>query len=190
MSRIWYLIAVFVLLGGVAVSGWVVWTGLSGLSSALVRVVVPGEAALVLDNPGEYTIFHETESVIDGRVYSSPSIAGLRVKVASETTGAPLPLATPTTRQTYQLSGHSGVSIFSLSVAEPGRYRLSGSYGDGRSEPKTVLAVGRGFVARLLQLVFIALVAALAGIGGGAALAVVTFVKRRRAAARLAGAWR
>jgi hypothetical protein len=180
MSRIWYLVAFLVFGAGVAAAGWLLWSGLSGLGTALARVIVPGATVISLDNPGSYTIFHEAESVIDGRLYASHNIAGLQVKVTSETTGSAIPVTTPSSHASYSLGGHSGVSVLAFDIAEPGRYRLSGSYRDGRAEPRAVLAIGHGFVGRLLGTIFAALGAGFGGFVAAVAIAIVTFVKRRR----------
>lgn len=55
------------------------------------QVVVPGEMELTLDS-GSYTIFHERQSTVDGRIFSADGIAGLGVTLTSAA-GEPVALA-------------------------------------------------------------------------------------------------
>ena len=89
-SRSWYGVAVLVLFAGIGAAVWTMLSGLSGLDSALTRIVVPGSRVLTLNEAGAYTIYHEYESVIDGlreRVarYSGKSLADMtavQIKIA------------------------------------------------------------------------------------------------------------
>jgi hypothetical protein len=172
---------------GMSVAGWLAWSGIAGLQKALTRVVVPGSSELTLDEPGGYTIFHEPESVVDGRVYSVQSVAGLRVTVVAEPDGTAIPTVEPGATSRYAIGSHSGVSILSFDIAQPGRYRLTAEYAGGRAEPQTVLAIGHGFVGRLLGTIFGAIGAVFVGFGAALALALTTYFRRRRLA-RAAGA--
>ena len=66
-------------------------------------------------------------------------------------------------------------------LSEPGTYRLAASYGDGRGEPKVVLAIGRGFLGWLFTTIFAALAFSFGGVAIALAIAIPVFVKRRRA---------
>jgi hypothetical protein len=81
-SRYWYLIAVLVFLAGFAGMAMVLFNQLSKLGDDLVQIVVPGERELTLE-AGSYTIFHERQSIVDGRIFSVDSIAGLAVTLTS-----------------------------------------------------------------------------------------------------------
>ena len=173
------LAAAVVVLGAVSTGIFLV-KRIGRIGDNLTQVVVPGEATLTLAQPGNYTIFHERESVVDGRVYSSGSLSGLRVTLRNAA-GERVPLSGPAASTRYNFGGRSGVGIFEFKITEPGRYRLSAAYEGGRTEPRTVLAVGSGFVASLLATIFGALAFAFGGVILGAIIAVVVFVKRRKA---------
>ena len=79
------------------------------------------------------------------------------------------------------MSGRSGVAVFTFDITRPGVYRLSAVYDNGRSEPRVVLAVGSGFLLALFSIVLGALVFALGGMAAAVIIAVLVFVKRRRA---------
>ncbi len=176
----WYFLALLMMvLGGIA-AGVYVMTQLPALGEKLPQVVVPGETTLRLTEPGSYMIFHERESVVDGRVFSSTSLSGLRVRLRNER-GDPVTLSSPDMSSTYNLSGRSGVAIFKFEIKQPGAYRLSAAYDDGRTQPRVVLAVGLGFVGGLLTIIFGALAMGFAGAILAVVIAVVVFIKRRRA---------
>jgi len=178
-TRAWYIVAGLLAIAAVVASSLFVIYRVYGLSSRLQQVVVPGEASVTLTQPGNHTIFHEYNSVIDGKVYAAPSIAGLKVTLVSAD-GSPVRLGSPTATSRYSFAGREGISVFSFK-AEPGTYRLTASYENGRVEPRTVLSVGSGFVAAIITTVMVAILIAFAGIGTAIAIVVVVYQARRRA---------
>jgi len=179
-SRWWYAVAVAVLVLGLAGMGWTLWSGLSGIGDLIVRFVVPGSGEVTLSEAGTYTIFHESESVIDGRVYTAPAVSGLSVTVTEEASGTAVPVRTPGMHSTYTFGGHSGTSIFAFDAPRPGIYRIAGAYDGGRSEPKTVLAVDRGFFCRLWRTLFFGIASVLVGAVAAPAIGFTVYFKRRR----------
>lgn len=186
-SRVWYVVAVIVLLAGGGGAGLLMWSGLSGLDQGMTRVVVPGTSVLTLDKPGAYTIYHEPESVIDGKIYTSENVNGLRIAVAEEG-GEQVTVASPTMHSTYSVAGHRGVSVLAFEITKPGRYRLTAAYPGGRSEPVTVLAVGQGFVGRLVMTILGAVGSGLLGFFAALVIALITFFQRRKLRRRAAAA--
>lgn len=176
-SRLWYLFALLVFVAGFAAMGVFLFTQLSGLGDDLVQIVVPGEAELALE-PGHHTIFHETRSTFEGRLYRSEGIAGLGVVLISSA-GEPVALSS-SARGTYEFSGRRGVAVFSFAIEEPGTYRLSASYGEGVDGPETVLAVGKAFLGGLVFTVLGAIAIVFTCAGVAVAIAMRVFVKRRR----------
>ena len=94
---------------------------------------------------------------------------------------------TPDGSSRYSLGGRSGQSLFTFSIVETGTYRLIAAYDDDRATPQAVLAIGRGFMARLLMAILGGLAIAFAGAGVAAAIAIAVF--RRRQAALQAPPW-
>ena len=183
-GRKWYLIAVAVfVLGGILAAAFA-FVRLSGLEDEMPQIVVPGSSEIVLEEPGAYTIFHEAESFVDGRYYSAADISGLSVEVVSAETGESVPLEPAGANTTYSLGGRAGRSVLGFDIAEPGAYRFTGSYDDGRSEPVTVLAVGHGFGRKLVLTIVGAIGIGFLTAGLAIAIAVITFIKRRRARRR------
>ncbi len=177
-SWLWYLLAVGVFLAGFVGMGVVVFNSLSRLGDDLVQIVVPGERELSLE-AGSHTIFHESQSTVDGRIFSADNVAGLGVRLTSAA-GEPVTLS-QATAGTYQFGGRRGSAVLQFDIAEPGVYLLSGAYRDGMSGPETVLAVGQGFVGGLVVTILSALAFAFGGAGLAVAIGLTVHGKRRKA---------
>ncbi len=177
-GRIRYVVALAIFLAGMAGMGAFLVSRLSAMQDQLTRFVVPGTHALTLE-AGSYTIFHEMQSVVDGKVFASPGLGGLAVTVTGPG-GDAVPLSDAGSGR-YTFGGHTGVSLFDFTAPVAGAYTVDARYGDGNAGPETVLAVGAGFMASLLGTVFGALAIAFSGSIIAAILVVMTLVKRRRA---------
>lgn len=178
-GRIWYLVGAALIALGVLFDAQFLLTRIQGLGADMRQVVVPGSTNLDLAEPGEYTIFHERRSVVDGQLYTSFDISGLRVSVVGPD-GAPVSLNQPAMTSRYTFNGREAFSIFTFRVERPGTYRLTAAYADGRTQPQAVLSVGHDFLPALLITIFSAIAIGFATLGLGTAIFVVTLVKRRR----------
>ena len=181
-GRVWYVVAVLVALAGFAGAGVRVYANLGDLTRGMVQVVVPGEAEMALE-PGRYTIFHEYQSSVDGRIYSGTDVTGLLVRVVPVDGGTPLTLDQLGVTTSYDLGGRSGRSVLAFDVARAGDYRLVAGYPEGEAKSQAVLAVGRGVAGRILSLVFTALGIAFLGVAVAVVIAVITYRRRRAALA-------
>jgi len=181
-GRIWYFVAVLLALAGLAGAGYFVYSNLDELTRGLVQIEVPGEKVLTLE-PGHYTIFHEHQSTVDGRIYSGTDVTGLVVRVAPVDGGEPLALEQPGVTSSYSLGGRSGYAVLVFDVTEPGDYRLTAGYAQGEEKSKAVLAVGRGMTGGILSTVFSAIGIAFLGFAVAAVVAVMTYRRRRAGAA-------
>ncbi|TXL71529.1 hypothetical protein FHP25_29565 [Vineibacter terrae] len=178
-SRGWYVVSVMVLVAAIAGAIWLTMARVGDMGVALVQVVVPGSATLDLKQPGTYTVYHERTSTVEGRVYTSPSISGLRVSVRAAD-GREIAVKRPGGTSNYDFNGRSGISVLAFDIAAPGTYRFDAAYDDGRQGPQTVLAVGTGFVGGLLVTIALALGVCFAGIAAALAIFLVVLLKRRR----------
>lgn len=177
-GRIWYAVAVLAALCGFAGAILVGYTKLKDVTGSLTQIVVPGGAVLTFE-PGHYTIFHEYQSVVDGRIYSGTDISGLLVQVVPTDGGQPVALGQPGVSSTYEFGGRAGQSVFAFDVTKAGEYRLAASYPEGRREPQAVLAVGQGTAWRIVSLVLSAIGLALLGVAAGVLIAVMVYRRRR-----------
>lgn len=180
-SRWWYAVAAMVVFAGFAGMGGYLLPRLNSFGESLMRTVVPGEATLTLSEPGTYTIFHEERSVVDGQLYVSDTISGLRVSVQAMPSDEKIAVLPATMSESYSLGSHTGRSAFTFDIAKPGQYRLTAGYDDGRGEPKVVLAIGHNFLSNLIQTILGALAIAFGAIA--AAIVIVVVVAQKRSAA-------
>jgi hypothetical protein len=186
-GRKWYAVAAAVFVLGGILCALFLWSRLSELGDELPQMVVPGTIELELGRPGDYTLFHEHQSVVEGRFYSSRDISGLELHLVSSSTGEPVELRAPSGNTTYSLGGRSGVSVAAFDIDEPGSYRFSAAYPDGSPEPRTVLAIGQGFGRKLAMTILGGVAIGLSSSLLAVAIGAVTFWKRRGAARRAEG---
>ncbi len=178
--RLWYLAAVLAALAGFAGGALFGYTKLDALTRELTQIVVPGEAVLTLE-PGRYTIFHEYQSLVDGRLYSGTDVSGLLVRVVPSDGGEPLAVTPPGTASSYELGGRAGRSVLTFDVTKPGSYRLVAGYPQGEAASQAVLAVGRETTGRIVWLVFGAIGIIFLGVAAAVLIAVMTYRRRRDA---------
>ena len=77
-SRAGYFLGAICLLAGLSLAGWLMWSEIAALQNVMIRVVMPGSVVVTLDEPGTYTIYHEADSVVDGKLYSAAACSGGR----------------------------------------------------------------------------------------------------------------
>jgi hypothetical protein len=183
-SRIFYGVAAGVLAVGMYAFVAFLLSGLNDLSAGP-QIVVPGSREIDLDEPGHYTVFHEYNSVVDGKVYRSAGVApALACSLRSVATGQVIELAPASMNSRYSMGSRAGVSVFEFDLAAPGRYEFSGRYDDDARGPEVVFAVSRGFVWRLLMVIFGSIGILFASVGAAIAIAVLTGVTRSKRRAR------
>jgi len=186
-TRWLYVLATILMAGGVGFLGYALGRGLPQVTDGLVQVVVPGDAELSLKHEQHYTVFLESQSVVNGKIYSTNgSVNGLECKVKSAASEAPILMGRSVMSTTYELDGRSGHSVLEFHVPADGSYGFSCSYGNTEHGPETVVAVGSGVAGRIMWTVFTGLLAMFGGFGSGLIVFVATFVLRKNARARLA----
>lgn len=173
-------LAVIVIMSVVAIVLFV--TGILG-SAPDTRFVVPGEQELEFKDTGEYSLFYEYQSTVDGVTYSTAEhLTGMVVTLHSLDGSLEVPLEDASVSTTYTIGSRSGVLLANFSIDESGTYVLTAQYQDGRTAPDVVLAVGRfSFVKMLLPGILLGFVGFVAGV----LLLVWVLVKRRKAGARV-----
>ena len=94
-------------------------------------------------------------------------VGGLAVKVEAAD-GQPVATRMPVASSTYTFGGRQGQSIQAFRIDKAGIYRVSADY-DGGAGPKTVIAVGQGFMRGM----FVLILSALGALFGGIVLSIV-----------------
>lgn len=173
-----YVAAALLFVLGLAAAGAFLFLRLRDLGDGIRQVVVPGAAELRLEEPGGYTIYHETGATVDGRYYASEGVSGLGVSI-TDPDGAPIEVRAPGATTSYEFGGRSGRSILGFAIDRPGTYVLTAEYAEGQG-PDVVLGVAQGFGTGLALTIGGTLALAFGSAGLALAIATVTFVRRYR----------
>jgi hypothetical protein len=178
-SRGWYGLAAALLVLAVAFVGLAIvsFASLFSQVDSFQRVKVPGQAQLSFGSGGGYLLYFE------GPGMSSLRRTGeLRVQIQSAA-GAEIPISQEHGRlETYNLGGHSGQAVASVTIPRPGRYEISAGLATGPAP--TDIAVGKGLGGSIIRGVIFVLVAVLVLGPASLVTGLVTFFRRRRARAR------
>jgi hypothetical protein len=177
----WFVVAGLIALAGFAGALFYVMPRLGVADAGMIRVVVPGNAVLTLDKAGQYTIYHEKKSTVDGRYYASETVSGLRLRLTDEATGTPVKLTEPAVAANYTIGNKTGSSIYAFMIDRAGRYRLAADLAEDRSEPKAVLSIEQGMLGEMFSLIFGTMAIAFAGLGVAGAIVLVVLWRRSKA---------
>jgi hypothetical protein len=178
---IWYYgLAVLVIVLGFAAFAGSIYSGITDAESGLLQMLAPGGADLFLKEPGEYIIFYENNSYLDGKFYSTgEQISGLEIQVREKATGLDLATYPAKSSVTYSLGSRSGRSIMAFKIERAGIYQVNASY-SGRAGPRIVLAVGKGIVEGIFSSIMISLAALFGSIVIAAVITFVTYRRRKK----------
>jgi hypothetical protein len=180
-GRLWYVVPLLLFAFVAIAEGVGFFVFVSGLSSRLQSIAVPGSVEMLLPKPGEYTIFHESPAVIDGQLFYSSDIEGLAFTIQSRESGETLTVGPAQQSITYHLHERSGQSVMQFEVKTPGVYRVSAFYDDGTG-PRALFSIGHeifGLVFRTVALFVVGF-----WIEVLVVLAVLVAVYRKRSRAR------
>ena len=181
-SRWYYLLSLLVIGCGVGLFFLILFKGLSSIPEKLTQMEAPGTSEMTFAEPGSYTIFYEHRSMIGGRVYDTGgNLSGLQCTVVSKETGAPVSLTQPSGRTSYTLGNRAGRSVLEFNIDRPGLYQVSATYPDVGDGQRVVLAVGQGVAGIITATVIGGLAAIFGSILLAGMIALVIFVKRRKA---------
>ena len=154
-------------------------------TDSLTQIVVPGSTELNLQ-PGQYSVFLEEQSVMNGKIYSTTqSIDGLACRVSSVQSGASIAIQKASMNTSYSVNGRSGHSVLEFPIQQAGRYRFACDYGEGSTGSEVMVAVGAGVGEAIFGTVLTGLAAFFGGGGGGLAVILFVVIKRGREKKRL-----
>ncbi len=178
----WYYgLSILIIVVGFGIFAWVLYSSFSDMDSGLSRLVVPGSLDLDLKEPGEYTIFYENQTYINGKLYSTGAqIPGLQIRISEKATGQELSTYPTPGGFTYSFGGRTGRSVMAFRVERPGIYQINATYPRGKG-PEVVLALGRGFAEGIISSVVIALAALFGSMVIAAVVVFVTYTRRKKA---------
>ena len=177
----YYGLAVLIIVLGFAAFAGSIYSGITDAESGLLQMVAPGGANLFLKEPGEYIIFYENNSYLNGTLYSTgEQMSGLEILVKEKATGIDLATYPAKSSFTYSLGNRSGRSIMAFTTPRAGIYQVNASY-SGRAGPRIVLAIGKGIVEGIFSSIIISLAALFGSIVIAAVITFVTYRRRKRA---------
>ena len=172
-GRIWYLVGLLVLLGGVA---WLV-VGLVSVFShvnSFARVAVPAGGQVSLDHSGGYVIYYEGPGAQSGR------IPAFQVRVTPASAGAAVrSLGTYNGSLTYSNGSHQGSAVLTIQVTHPGRFTVETPGGTGLPAGSD-LAFGDSFGGGLVASIVGGVLLILAGLAVLIVIFVIRLVKTNR----------
>jgi len=189
---IYIVLAILVTLGGIGGSVWWLYSNITKLPGELKRVVIPGKSTFTLDERGEYTIFYEYKSFIDGKVYATGENLGeFEIKILNPG-GGEVEVKSATVSSEYNVGAYSGYGVYTFDAPTTGEYTITGSIGDGSgasgasassAQPqKAVLAIGNNLMGKIFGIVF-GMIGLVFGslIAGGIlmAIAIVGMIRQR-----------
>lgn len=178
-SSFYYLLSVLVGLLGLGVLFWLFTAALGSIGQGLEQFEVPGSAVLDLKKEGGHTVYYESESVFEGRVYDSgEDVPGLVLKIYDNETGLEIPVQEVQVRSSYSFGGRKGRSVFRFNIENPGTYTFTGTYLSGAMKPQVILAVGKGFSIRLVIYIIVGIGVFLFTLFLSIGLTIVIFWKR------------
>ena len=173
-GRIWYLVALLVLLAGVA---WLV-VGLLSISSrvdSFPRVAIPAGGQITLDHSGGYVVYYEGPGAQSGQ------IPAFRVRVTPASAGAAVQsLGSYNSSVTYAFGSHQGRAVLSMRVGHPGRFRVE-TPGGGNVPVGSGLAFGDSIVGGVAGTALPSVLLILAGIVALVVIFIIRIVKTNRA---------
>jgi hypothetical protein len=164
---------------GVLAFIWILVAGLKTIGSSIQQFIMPGKADISLTQPGIYTIFYESTSVVGDRVFSTgEDPPSMNCTVTSPAAGEEVGLTRPSGSQTYTWGRRSGRSVLEFNVENPGTFQFTCKYADGSTRPDTVFAVGHDFTKGLFNAVGLSLLSLFGGIGLGGLIVILAVLRR------------
>ncbi|QNU67018.1 hypothetical protein EHE19_000200 [Ruminiclostridium herbifermentans] len=177
-SKLLYAISGIIFVIGIISFVVVLVTGIiSSVNSFDNQVVVPAKRNIEIIEPGDYNIYFEYRSVVDGRVFETSNINGLVCKLKNIDTGEYIRLENSKVNSSYSVNGREGRSLFRFTIDKAGTYELDASYESGEGE-EAVLIIGRGLGMKLLSTFLICFAILFVTIAGSVILFVYTYRKR------------
>jgi hypothetical protein len=141
-GRKWYVIDLLLFLLFFVPSLLAFLNGLDGITNGLIRVPVPGETSVELEE-GDWTIFYEHAGEYEGDLFNTSSDAPLmNVSVTGED-GQQAEVGASTGSFDYNIGGRAGYSIGDFEIDEAGTYTIVTSVSDPADTDRYLLALGK-----------------------------------------------
>jgi hypothetical protein len=176
-GRIWYLVPVLLILGGIA---WVVFgfVSLSSKVDSFARVPLPAGGAVTLNHSGGYVVYYE------GAGANSGQIPGLHVRIAPAGPPAAVGgLRTYGSSVNYTIGTHQGRAVLTLQVVHPGKFLVEPA-GASAVASGSDLAFGPSIGGSVVGIVLPTIGLIFLGIASGIIFFIIRLTRTRRARAQ------
>lgn len=181
-SPLWFFVAALIGIAGFVGGFLYAMPRVEAFGARLHQVVMPGSVTVMLDKAGPYTIFAESGSVVDGRLYDSPLPRGARIMLTDEASGKTVALAAPHASVEYSIGPRKGHAVLGFTIDQPGRYRIAST---GTPDGGYVLAIAQGSamgsISGMFGTIMVAVAIVMGGLGVAGIIVVVTVMRRDKA---------
>lgn len=176
-GRIWYLVPVLLILGGIA---WVVFgfVSLGSKVDSFARVPLPAGGTVALHDSGGYVVYYEGPGANSGQ---TPSF---NVQIAPE--APPAAAGSPQSygsSVSYTIGTRRGRAVLTLQVVHPGKFVVEPS-GAGAASTSGDLAFGQSIAGSIVGIVLPTITLIFLGVGSWIILFVIRLTRTRRARAQ------
>ncbi|HZK34005.1 MAG TPA: hypothetical protein VFD33_01680 [Bacillota bacterium] len=183
-SKLFYLVAVLIFVFGVVLFLNRLIGGLKEIGDMLdEKLEVPGSSIINLDEPGNYTVFFEYQSLIEGRVIYTDSINGLEASLRHVESNKEIELHSAQLNSNYSFNNYKGKSLLEFSIDMAGQYELKTRYPSDQGET-AVLVVVKGFSSKLIKTILVSILIMVLSLALSAIVFIVIFIKRRKSIGR------
>jgi len=176
-GRIWYLIPILLILGGIA---WVVFgfVSLSSQVDSFARVPLPSGGTIALNHAGGYVVYYEGPGANSGQIPS------FNVRIAPAAPPAAVgSLRTYGSSVTYTIGSHHGRAVLTLQVVHPGKFVVEAS-GASAVAGGSDLAFGQSIGSSIVGIVLPTIGLIFLGIASWIILFIIRLTRTRRARAQ------
>lgn len=182
-----YIFPAIIIIASFALFFYMIYIGITSNLDKLVQVVIPGSVELHFDEPGEYTVYHEYVSEVDGVAYLYQGARTFSCTLENLSTNTFIPPHTPGFSSNYEyFNKRKAVSYIAFDVVTPGDYEFSCGYGD-QTGPQTVMAISLGFWSAVFEVLGQALILLAIGIGISIYMVVSINKEKEKSAKRWEG---
>lgn len=187
-GRVWYVVAAVIGVGGVAAGIYLAVGQSSRAIQDMVDLAAPGEATVVFDEPGSYTVFHEYRTA-DGPALASSIVAfssELDIEVVHADTDGQADVSWPFGNVSYTFGEVSGTNVAVIRITRPGPHRVTAHMDTAPGAAPVLLridasgAMGIGFFGALMGGIVLALASAMFAALLAVGVAVSRYLTGRR----------
>ena len=187
-SALWYVLSI-----AIAVAGAILWCVFFfilffSIESSIQQIVVPGVHRLELPDSGSYIIYHEYQSIVGNKIFSTNKheTIDLKCSIHPVDRAEEIVISPTSPHAKYEFHGkRKGISILEFEVGRPGTYIITAKYSNGREKPQIVLGVARALVEVVLVPGLFLMLYTVVTILLSGGIFWITFFKRRKAKKRL-----